>query len=65
MIILLPLLIIVITLSVDLFLLTSLINTNLFMYSLIISFFLGYYLDFIYYKNNPNDKLIDNDDLID
>jgi hypothetical protein len=65
MIIALPLLLIGFCLFVDLILQTNLINLNMFPCILMFSFFLGYYLDFIYYKNNPNDKLIDDDDLID
>jgi hypothetical protein len=59
MIILLPLLVIGFCLSVDFFLLTNLINLNIFPYILISSFLIGYFSDCIYYKQNPNDKIID------
>jgi hypothetical protein len=65
MIILLPLLVIGFCLSVDFFMLTNLINLNIFPYILIFSFLLGYFSDYIHYKKYPNDKVIDDNDLID
>jgi hypothetical protein len=65
MIILLPILVIGFCLLVDFFLLTNLIKLNIFPYILIFSFLIGYFSDYIHYKENPNDKVINDNDLID